>query len=124
MMALETLTDSRSALGTDIVRAPSGVRRPLERTNVGANWIELRTKVRVIVGQVGPSVRLTALGHNIQVEASSFANAWTEFIRIASHRSDYHWLTFNVGPPREDELRDALDAPEDESWAATDDGKP
>lgn len=112
-----THLDSRVALGSDIDR--KRLVAPVESRNnssLGGPWIEMQS-VRVIRGRWGPLVRLSAPHIGVTADGNDFDAAWGEFVRLVSTRPDSPWLTFDVGPLRDDEIAQALDAPEDEAWS-------
>ena len=113
-----TVLDSRAALGTD--RATS--HRPT------SSWSEFTTVrrfsavqprvVRVIIGRLGDSVRLSAPDLDIVVDAVDPHKAWAEFLTTVRDLPlpKRQWISFDVGPTRANEIREGLDAPEDEVW--------
>ncbi|MDM8005515.1 MAG: hypothetical protein QUV05_05115 [Phycisphaerae bacterium] len=112
--------DSRVAMGSDIVRRAHGYPTDLaEGSSLGDAWIEMR-QIRVLVGQWGPAVRLSAPELDLVVDGQDFTEAWAAFLRDVTRRSDSAWLTFDVGSLREKELHLAMDASEEETWACAD----
>jgi len=111
-----TLLDSRAALGTDRVTSRRG----------GSAWSELTTArhfstvqprvVRVIIGRLGESVRLSAPALGIVVDAADSHKAWEEFLASVTGLPGREWLSFDLGPTRAEEICEGLDAPEDEVW--------
>jgi hypothetical protein len=75
-----------------------------------------RQTVRVILGQFGKAVRLSAPGIGIITEGQNIDEAWAKFIIEISKREDSASLSFDVGPTRRDEIIQGLNAPEDEDW--------
>lgn len=109
--------DSRAALGSDIDRRRYDVRTELEEgSSLGGPWIEMR-QIRVVLGKLGPVVRLSAPQLDLAADGLDFDEAWATFLQLVADRSDSSWLTFDVGPLRDDEALQALDAPEDELWS-------
>ena len=74
-------------------------------------------KVRVIIGKLGPMIRLSATDLNLMVEGPNFIEAWLSFRDLVDEREDSPFLTFDVGRLRLGEINLALDAPEDEDWS-------
>ncbi len=112
--------DSRVAMGSDIVRRTHSYPNDLtESSSLGDAWIEMK-QVRVIVGQWGPSVRLSAPDLDLVADGQDFSQAWSVFLKEVIRRPDSAWLTFDVGSLREAELHLAVDAAEDETWACLD----
>lgn len=108
--------DSRASLGTDIERTyypypedPSGavVYIPYPK----------RQTVRVILGQLGGLIRMSAPEIGIVAEGSSPEQAWATFLQQVRRRDDSAWLSFDVGPTRQEEIAEGLNAPEDEGWS-------
>jgi len=115
-MALIEL-DSRTLLGTDIEYShypdrPFGVETCI--------LYPPRQKVRVILGELGDIVRMSAPDLDIVTEGSNRDEAWAKFLDELRRRfvpDESAWLTFDVGPTRREEIAQGLDAPEDEDWA-------
>ena len=105
--------DSRRCLGTDIERACFADGPRMEDLYV---VYPPRTSVRVILGDFGNVMRMSAPQLNIAVEGATRGEVWTKFLEQAAKREDRAWLTFDVGPTRPDEIARGLDAPEDEAW--------
>ncbi len=106
--------DSRTFLGTDIEYS----RYPDSPADVNICVLyPPRQEVRVIVGELGGLVRMSAPGVGIVVEAPDRGQAWAQFIEEIRKRDDRAWLAFDVGPTRIDEIAEGLDAPEDEDWS-------
>jgi len=107
-----TLLDSRFDLGTDIVRL--------------ANWGDVLKEylaiyppnkhVRVIIGKLGSTIRMSAPSLNLVVDGTTQQEVWGKFINTVKSRQDSAWLTFDVGPTRAEEIQEGLDVPEDEEW--------
>lgn len=72
--------------------------------------------VRVILGQFGEVVRLSAPEINVVTEGQNPDDAWAKFLVEISKREDSASLSFDVGPTRRDEVIQGLNAPEDEDW--------
>lgn len=108
-----TLTelDSGSGLGTDIVYYP-------DEPTISSCYAVYpqRQTVRVILGQFGKVVRMSAPEIDIVVEGLSRDETWTKFLTEARKREDSVWLKFDVGPTRPEEIAEGLNAPEDEDW--------
>lgn len=114
--------DSRIGYGTDIERfiyppIPGSTEAPK-----AANLYPLKQDIRVIVGQLGHTVRMSAPDLNIVVEGANTIEAWTQFLEEIKKRDDGAWLSFDVGPTRSDEIKEGLNAPEDEDWSEPVDG--
>lgn len=75
-----------------------------------------RQTVRVILGQFGEVVRLSAPEIGIITEGQNQDEAWAKFIIEISKREDSASLSFDVGPTRRDEIIHGLNTPEDEDW--------
>jgi hypothetical protein len=109
--------DSRIGYGTDIERfiyppVPGSVDTP------GAvHLYPLKQEIRVIVGQLGHMVRMSAPDLDIVVEGANRGEAWALFLDETKKRDDGAWLSFDVGPTRRDEIEEGLNAPEDEDWS-------
>jgi hypothetical protein len=73
--------------------------------------------VRVVVGKLGPVVRLSAVELGIVAEAESLESAWCRFLDQVREHPNYEWLMFDLSPTRREEIDRGLDAPEDEDWA-------
>lgn len=111
--------DSRVAFGTDIEPSnypdrPSRVERSI--------LYPPRQTVRVILGELGDIVRMSAPELNIVTEGSNRVEAWSKFLEEIRRRDDSAWLTFDVGPTRAEEIAEGLNAPEDEYWSGQVDG--
>ena len=109
--------DSRAGLGSDINRLQ---RYGLDEIWATGTWIKMR-RVRVVLGNLGSMVRLTAPDLDVIVEGASFEETWSQFLNTVGQRGDSAWLWFDVGRTRPDEITAGLDAPEDEVWAEPDD---
>jgi hypothetical protein len=72
----------------------------------------------VIIGRLGDAVRLSAPDLDIVVDAVDPRKAWAEFLTTVRNLplSKRQWISFDVGPTRANEIREGLDAPEDEVW--------
>ena len=106
--------DSRTFLGTDIEYS----RYPDTPSGVEASMVyPARHKVRVVLGQLGQCVRMSAPELDIVAEGSDREEAWTKFLEAIRARDDSAWLRFDVGPTRAEEIDQGLDAPEDEDWS-------
>jgi hypothetical protein len=75
-----------------------------------------RQTVRVILGQFGEVVRLSAPEIGVVAEGQDPDEAWAKFLVEISKREDSASLSFDVGPTRRDEIVRGLNAPEDEDW--------
>jgi hypothetical protein len=73
--------------------------------------------VRVIVGLLGPVVRMTASALDVFVEGDTREEAWRKFLEQVRIGDDAAWLRFDVGPTRREEIERGLDIPEDEDWS-------
>jgi hypothetical protein len=118
--------DSRNELGSDVNRfnaqkwARSDMCRDFRETSsLYTNWTSFR-HIRVIVGRLGNSVRLSAPALDLTEDGSSFKDAWKSFLDAVSKREDSPWLMFDVGPTNRDEITAGLDADPDEIWADRD----
>jgi hypothetical protein len=81
---------------------------------------ERRQTIRVILGQLGRLVRMSAPEINIVAEGSSPEQAWAKFLEEINKRFEPDvsaWLIFDVGPTRHEEIAEGLNAPEDEDWS-------
>ncbi len=78
---------------------------------------EGRQTIRVILGQLGGLVRMSAPEIGITVEGLTAEEAWIRFLEEARKRADSAWLSFDVGPTRQEEIAEGLNAPEDEDWS-------
>jgi hypothetical protein len=112
-MILDEL-DSRTLSGTDI-ESPHYSDGPF----VGEchTIYPSRQQVRVIVGEFGSIVRMSAPSLDIYSEGSNRDEAWSKFLQEIRRRDDAAWLMFDVGPTRFEEITEGLDAPEDEDWS-------
>jgi hypothetical protein len=111
--------DSRKLLGTDIEYS----HYPDRPSSIEVSIIyPPRQKVRVILGEFGAFLRLSAHDLNIVTEGSNRMEAWARFLDEIKKRDDSAWLTFDVGPTRPEEIAEGLDAPEDEDWSEVVDG--
>lgn len=111
--------DSRTLSGTDIghshyMDSPAGVE--------GCTLYPPRQQVRVILGKLGGTFRMSAPNLDIVAEGSSRDEAWARFLDEIRNREDSAWLMFDVGPTRKEEVAEGLDAPEDEDWSKLADG--
>lgn len=109
--------DSRASLGTDIERTYYPYP---EDPNGAVVYIPYpkRQTVRVVLAQLGGQlVRMSAPEIGIIVEGSTAEEAWTRFLKEARKRDDSAWLSFDVGPTRQEEIAEGLNAPEDEDWS-------
>jgi len=70
----------------------------------------------VVIGELGPVVRLSAPDIDLTVEGKNFEDAWPRFLNIVKEREDSAWLTLDVGPTRPEEISAGLNVPEDEDW--------
>lgn len=113
---LRTHLDSRASLGSDIVRESRGASRLAEASTWAGDWSTVRS-VRVVLGKLGASYRLSAPVLNVVQEAPTIEEAWKAFLAAVRLRDDAANLTFDVGPTRPDEIDQGLDAPEFEDWA-------
>lgn len=115
-MSLANL-DSRIGYGTDIERLiyppiPGSIESPR-----AISLYPLKQNIRVIVGQLGHTVRMSAPDLSIVVEGANRIEAWTKFLEEIKNRDDGAWLSFDVGPTRREEIQEGLNAPEDEDWS-------
>jgi len=78
---------------------------------------ERKQTVRVVLGQLGGLIRMSATEINIVAEGSSPEQAWAKFLQQVRMRNDSAWLSFDVGPTRQEEIAEGLNAPEDEDWS-------
>lgn len=76
-----------------------------------------RQTVRVILGKFGEVVRLSAPKIDIVVEGQNPDDAWAKFLAEISKREDSASLSFDIGPTRQKEIAEGLNAPEDEDWS-------
>ena len=79
-----------------------------------------RETVRVILGQLGEFVRISAPEFDVVTEGSTPMEAWLKFLDEIGERfrpDENAWLSFDVGPTRPDEIAEGLNAPEDEDWS-------
>ena len=114
-----TCLHSRAALGSDIVRAKCDVSNEFEETSsLGGQWIEMQ-QVRVVLGKWGDLVRLSAPELDMTTDGIDFNEAWDKFLHLVTQLQNSSWLTFDVGPLRDNEISEALNAPEDERWNET-----
>lgn len=109
--------DSRIGYGTDIERLtyppiPGSTEAP-----IAISLYPLKQDIRVIVGQLGHAVRMSAPDLDIVVEGIDGVEAWTKFLEEIKKRDDSAWLSFDVGPTRREEIEEGLNAPEDEDWS-------
>jgi len=109
--------DSRIGYGTDIERLiyppiPGSIEAPK-----AINLYPLKQEVRVIVGQLGYTVRMSAPDLDIVVEGTNRGEAWAKFLEEIKRRDDSAWLRFDVGPTRREEIEEGLNAPENEDWS-------
>ena len=72
--------------------------------------------VRGILGRWGPLWRVSAPTLDIVAEGQSLTDAWVRFLHAMHARKDHVWYSFDIGFTRPEEISQALDAPEDESW--------
>jgi hypothetical protein len=112
-----THLDSRIGYGTDIERliyspVPGSLEAP-----AAISLYPLKQDIRVIVGQLGHTVRMSAPELDIVAEGSDRGEAWSRFLEQIRTREDSAWLSFDVGPTRAEEIAEGLNAPEDEDWA-------
>ena len=106
--------DSRTLLGTDIEYS----RYPDSPSDVEASIVyPPRQMVRVILGELGELVRMSAPELDIVTEGSNREQAWAKFLEEIRKRDDSAWLRFDVGPTRAEEITRGLNAPEDEDWS-------
>ncbi|MBW1995723.1 MAG: hypothetical protein JRI77_14960 [Deltaproteobacteria bacterium] len=106
--------DSRTLLGTDIEYSDY----PDSPSDIEASIVyPSKQTVRVIVGRFGQFVRMSAPELGIVVEGSDQEEAWANFLGEIRKRDDGSWLTFDVGPTRDQEIAQGLNAPEDEDWS-------
>ena len=106
------LLDSRVDLGTDIVRFANW-------SNVLKEYLVVyppNKHVRVIIGKLGSSIRISAPNLDLIVDGLTLQEVWEKFINKVRQRSDSNWLTFDVGPTRAEEIQEGLNVLEDEEW--------
>jgi hypothetical protein len=115
-MSLANL-DSRIGYGTDIERLIYPLIPGSIETPVSISLYPLKQDIRVIVGQLGHTVRMSAPDLDIVVEGANREQAWTNFLEEIKKREDSAWLSFDVGPTRREEIQEGLNAPEDEDWS-------
>jgi hypothetical protein len=106
--------DSRTFLGTDIEYSHYPDRPPGIEASI---LYPPRQTVRVILGELGNIVRMSAFELNIVTEGSNRVEAWAKFLQEIKKRDDSAWLTFDVGPTRPEEIVEGLNAPEYEDWS-------
>ena len=73
--------------------------------------------VRVVLGRLGSTVRLSAHDLGVVVDGDTIEQAWDHFLRAVGGRDDAAWLMFDVGPTRPEEVDAGIDASEDEDWS-------
>jgi len=76
-----------------------------------------RRMVRVILGQFGGVVRLSAPEIGVVTEGQNQDDAWEKFLDEIGKRKDSTSLFFDVGPTRRDEIIQGLNATEHEDWS-------
>lgn len=117
--------DSRGVRGTDIERRAtpeSSLSKESEETDLGSAWFKTRT-IRVVVGRLGPKVRLSAAELDVVVDGETLDEAWATFLGEARGLPQTVGAMFDLGTLTEEEIAAAIDAPEDESWADGDEGE-
>jgi hypothetical protein len=103
--------DSRASLGTDIEHTYYP-----EDHGSAVVYVPYpkRQTVRVILAQLEGLFRMSAPEINIVTEGSRLEEAWAKFLKEVRKRYDSAWLMFDVGPTRQEEIAEGLNAPEDE----------
>jgi hypothetical protein len=76
-----------------------------------------RKKIRVILGQLGNLFRMSAPEIDIVADGSTANEAWTKFLLEVRKLNKKDWLEFDVGPTRQEEVSEGLNAPENEDWS-------
>jgi len=114
--------DSRALSGTDIKYSPY----PDSPLGVEASILyPPKQTVRVILGELGDIVRMSAPDLDIVTEGSNRQEAWSKFLEEITRRfepDESAWLRFDVGPTRPKEIAEGLNVPEDEDWSEVVDG--
>ena len=117
-MSLSEL-DSRINFGTDIERLsayPSGLCDDKFPETLSL-YPRLET-VRVILGRIGPFVRLSAPSLDLVVDGKTKEQVWVKFLNeVVKICPDSAWLTFDLGATRPEEIQQGLDIDEDEDWS-------
>lgn len=106
--------DSRRPLGTDIEGVPYG---DSPRNASFYTLYPRKQTVRVIVGQFGDIVRMSAPELDIVVDGTGQGQALARFGEEIRKRQDSTWLAFDFGPSRPEEIAEGLNAPENEDWS-------
>ncbi len=106
--------DSRMFFGTDIECSNFW-----DTPNMRDTYILYPKKqtVRVFLGELGKLIRMSAPDLDIVVEGSNKGEAWSKFLEQIKQRNDGAWLSFDVGPTRREEIKEGLNALEDEDWS-------
>jgi hypothetical protein len=102
---IETRDSIYQSISTSAITSTPSISYPTQR------------KVRVIIGFLGPMIRLSAKDLNLMVEGTNFIEAWSSFRELVYKREDSPFLTFDVDRLRPEEISQALDVPEDEDWS-------
>jgi hypothetical protein len=76
-----------------------------------------RQTVRVILGELGQLVRMSAPAIDIVVEGASIDETWAKFLEEIGKQDYRNWMSFDVGPTRREEIEEGLNVPEDEDWS-------
>jgi hypothetical protein len=110
--------DSRTLFGTDIEYShyPESPSSGVEAYVI----YPPKLTVRVILGELGDIVRMSAFELNIVTEGSNRLEAWARFLDEIKRRfkpDESAWFRFDVGPTRPEEIAKGLDALEDEDWS-------
>jgi hypothetical protein len=109
--------DSRLKYGTDVVERLTYPLTPgSEELPESIKLYPPKQEVRVIVGELGHTIRMSAPSLNITIDGTTPQEVWEKFLKVVKTRDDSAWLTFDVGPTRTEEIQEGLDAPENEEW--------
>jgi len=111
-----TALDSRAALGTDRATSHRPTSSSREFTTVRRFSAVQPRVVRVIIGRLGDSVRLSAPDLDIVVDAADWQKGWAGFITRVRALPNRECFRFDLGRTTAKEIREGLDAPEDEVW--------
>ena len=114
--------DSRIYSGTDIKQKAYPHSSLFKESSSFAESVQIKQNIRVFQGNLGSLVRLSAPMIDIVVEGDNFQDAWINFLDEVRKRDDSIWLTFDVGPTREEDIAKGLNAPEFEDWSEPFDG--
>ncbi len=111
-----TYLDSRTNLGTDLISL-LGLSCWSDTLKEFVAIYPSNKHIRVIIGNLGSTIRMSAPSLNITVDGTTQQEVWEKFLNVIKNRDDSAWLTFDVGPTRAEEIQEGLDAPEDEEWS-------